>query len=171
MKEYDFILKFKLPADTEASEYLTALYENGCDDAIVGIGKVGSIALDFTREAETVFEAIESAFSNVKATIPKAELIEAAPDLVSLSDIGSIIGCSRQNARKLIHGSITPAHEGKTALWHLANVLEWLQNKKNYTIDSELLLVAQMNMCLNAAKNLSKVDKNVSDKAKNLVAA
>ena len=52
MTEYEFTLKFRLPTpDADPESYLPALAEAGCDDALVGIGQPGRIALDFTREA------------------------------------------------------------------------------------------------------------------------
>ena len=56
----------------------------GCDDALVGIGKPGRIALDFTREADSAEEAVISALSAVKRAIPDAEFVEATPDFVGV---------------------------------------------------------------------------------------
>jgi hypothetical protein len=58
MRAYDFTLRFRL-AETgaEPSEFVDALAAADCDDATVGIGRSGYIALDFTREAGTAFDA------------------------------------------------------------------------------------------------------------------
>lgn len=53
----------------------------GCDDALVGVGQPGRIALEFVREAESAEAALMSALADVKRPIPSAEFIEAAPDL------------------------------------------------------------------------------------------
>ena len=46
MKLFEFTLKFALPESTQdPSPYVDALGESGCDDAIIGVGQKGRIAL------------------------------------------------------------------------------------------------------------------------------
>jgi hypothetical protein len=46
MNEFEFTLKFSLPDSTQNSqEHIEALGEAGCDDAIIGIGQKGRVAL------------------------------------------------------------------------------------------------------------------------------
>jgi len=98
MADYDFTLKYDITAlKGEPDTLLNPLYEAGCDDAIIGIGRPGRIALNFTREARSASEAVSSALSDVKKALPEAKLIEATPDF----DIADILGCSRQNIRNL----------------------------------------------------------------------
>lgn len=79
MKEYDFILKFYLPdGDADPEQYLDALYKAGCDDATIGIGQSGRVALNFIRKANAPVEAITSAIRDVKKAIQDAKLIEAS---------------------------------------------------------------------------------------------
>jgi len=88
MKTYEFELKFSLPNTSQSTEFFVErLAEAGCTDALVGIGQTGRLAFHFTRDANTAFEAVLSAVKNIKEAIPEATLIEAAPDLVGLSDI------------------------------------------------------------------------------------
>jgi hypothetical protein len=77
MTTYDFILRFQLP-DTAAdpAHVIDAIFEAGCDDAVVGIGTPGSIALDFSRDAPTAEDAINSATNAVIRAIPGAKLAE-----------------------------------------------------------------------------------------------
>jgi len=83
MKEYEFTLKFSLPNfQVDPNEYIEKLYENGCDDALIGVGSKGYIALDFIREASSAYDAIASAVIAVKKVIPDASLIEAIPDFI-----------------------------------------------------------------------------------------
>ena len=78
MNEYDFTLKFKLADEHKDPEtYLDILERAGCDDALIGVGRRGGIALHFTREADTALEAVSSAISNVTTAIPNALLVEA----------------------------------------------------------------------------------------------
>ncbi len=72
MTEYEFELKFKLSDEEDPEQYLDALFEAGCDDALVGLGKVGFIGMDFSREAENVHLAISTALRDVREAIPHA---------------------------------------------------------------------------------------------------
>jgi hypothetical protein len=131
MMEYEFELRFKLPADTDANEVVERLGEAGCDDALVGIGQPGRIALKFTREAETAKRAIVSALEHVKKAVPGAKLIEAGPDFVGLTDVADMLGMSRQNMRKLMSRRAavrpTPAHGAPSAC---ATVPMWIKSRR-----------------------------------------
>jgi hypothetical protein len=61
------------------NDLVERLGEAGCDDALVGIGQPGRIALNFTREADSAQQAFISALEDVRRAIPDAELIEAKP--------------------------------------------------------------------------------------------
>ena len=164
MNTYEFKLKFGLPAsENDIDDLVARLGEAGCDDALIGIGQPGRIALDFAREADSALDAISSAFADIKQVVPDAKLIEATPDLVGLTDVADIVGCSRQNIRKIMVASDgtfpLPVHEGKSALWHLSNVLIWLNERKSYQVADDLLDVASINMQLNLAKELAAIDQ------------
>jgi hypothetical protein len=85
------------------------------------VGQRGRIALDFARESTSAWAAIASAVQDVKRAIPGAELIEASPDFVGLSDVADIAGFTRQNMRKLMLSNIATfplaVHEGTPSLW------------------------------------------------------
>lgn len=92
MREYEFILKFRLPDPAvDPGQFIEALAEAGCDDAAIGVGQRGCIALDFAREADTAADAIISAMQAVERAIPGAELIEAGPDFVGLTDVAELV--------------------------------------------------------------------------------
>ena len=174
MAIFEFTLKFSL-ADGEADPqvYVEALAEAGCDDAIIGVGLPGRIAMEFDREAETAFEAVSSAIAEVKSVIAGAKLIEATPDLVGLTDIADILKCSRQNMRKMMINSGAsfplPVHEGKTSLWRLSNLLVWLRDKKQYSFDRELIDLAAINMQFNIARESLEVDASIQQSVRRLV--
>ncbi|MEH6518572.1 MAG: DNA-binding protein [Halioglobus sp.] len=164
MKTYQFTLKFSLPvAESDMDGLVERLGDAGCDDALIGIGKPGRIALDFEREADSAFDAISSAMADIKKVVPEAKLVEATPDLVGITDVADIVGCSRQNIRKVMISSGAefpmPVHEGKSALWHLSSVLVWLKETKSYKIEDDLLEVAIINMQFNAARGLGAIDR------------
>ena len=155
--EYTFTLKFQLVDENgDLSELVERLGEAGCDDALVGIGQRGRLALEFTREANNAAEAVLSALRDVKQAIPSARLIEVAPDLVGLTDVADIVGVSRQNMRKLMlanPGSFpAPLHEGSASIWHLADVLVWLKNKGNYQFPETVLEVSKAALEINVVK-------------------
>lgn len=149
---HEFGLIFQLPANAPAvNDVVEALAEAGCDDAIVGTGHPGRIALEFSREAESAEKAIDSAIDNVRGAVPGVELIEASPDYVGLTEIAEIIGISRQALRKQMLSRLDfprPIHCGNPSLWRLAPVLEWLQ-QRDYRIDPKLRDIARHNMRLN----------------------
>src|SRR5690625_4408471 len=140
--EYIFTLKYALPGnDYDLDSIVDSLGEAGCDDALIGIGQPGRLALEFTREATDAKAAIGSALDDVRRVTPFAKLIEVAPDLVGLTDVATILGMSRQNMRKIMlshqKSFPLPVHDGKIALWHLADILSWLQDKRNYQRSEE----------------------------------
>jgi hypothetical protein len=162
MREFEFTLKFSLPDPrADSAEYIESLGSAGCDDALIGIGQHGRVALSFTREANSAFEAIASARAAVMRAIPGAELVEATPDLVGLTDLADIVGCSRQYMRKLMILSGAsfppPVYGGKPALWRLSNLLGWLKDSKRYQIEETLMDVARANMRFNIAREANEI--------------
>lgn len=162
MREYEFTLKFRLPGgDADPEQFIDALAEAGCDDATVGIGQPGRIALAFNRESGSAFEAITSAVREVRTAIPGAELVEASPDFVGLTDVADLMGCTRQNIRKLMltHRASFPdaVHEGTQAFWHLHQVLDWFTAAQKRNIDHALLEVSAVTMSLNITKQTRRL--------------
>lgn len=176
MNEYDFGLHFKL-ADSQAdpSVYEDELFEAGCDDALLGIGQNGYLGLDFIRTADNAIKAIYSAIKNVKSVIPDGELYYISPDVVGITEIATVMQCSRQNILKLknAHTDTFPFpinSDGKSLNWHLAEVLKWYQNRGN-DVDLALLEVAEFAMQFNLEKQNQNInsDKNLTLKARALV--
>lgn len=158
MREYDFTLKFRLPnTDADPEQFVDALAEAGCDDATIGIGQRGRIALNFTRGARSALDAIRSAVHDVKRAIPGVQLVEASPDFVGLSDVADLIGCTRQNIRKLMVTNIATfpiaVHEGTQSLWHLRPVLDWFAETQKRPIDRALIEVSEVTMKVNIASD------------------
>ncbi|SHM57812.1 hypothetical protein SAMN05216593_101613 [Pseudomonas asturiensis] len=96
--EFTFTLKYELQAsDTDA--LVERLAEEGCNDALVGVGQSGRLSLEFAREAGSVKEAVESALEDVRRAVPDAKLIAATPGLVGLLDVPEIMVVSRPHLR------------------------------------------------------------------------
>lgn len=174
MAVFEFTLKFSLPKTaTDPEEYVQSLAEAGCDDALIGVGLPGRIALEFDREADSAFEAVSTAIEDVKSAIEGAKLVEVSPDLVGLTDVADILKCSRQYMRKLMVSSgrsfPLPAHEGKASLWRLANLLVWLRDNKQYSFDDDLIDLALTNMQFNIARESLGIDVSVQQSLRRLV--
>lgn len=175
MGHYDFTLRFALgqfDADPEAC--LESLATEGCDDALIGLGNNGRIALNFTREAPSAYDAIVSALSEVRRAIPDAKLVEANPDLVGLTDIAKLLGFTRQNMRMLMVRSGAefppPVHEGKPAVWHLSKVLLWLKEKQSHQFDESLLEISRISMQCNLLREMTELDPEISKRLRSIVA-
>jgi len=140
---------------------------------LIGIGQPGRLALEFTREAENAEAAVRSALADVRSAVPSARLIEVAPDLVGLTDVAEIVGVSRQNMRKLMlaypSSFPTPVHEGRASIWHLADVLTWLQARGSYLLPGGVLDVAQVALQVNLAKEERRLTRPVSKELQALV--
>jgi len=148
MNKYEFMLTFRLPqANADPEAYQDVLFEAGCDDAAVGTGKRGMIGLHFVRRAASAEEALQSAIANVERAIPGVQLIEAGPDLVNLTDVADIVGCSRQNMRKYAAGEMRTIHEGfphpvfigSPSLWQLAEIASWLARHAGVQPPAEMI--------------------------------
>ena len=157
MENYTFVLNFTLPGrDASPEQYLDALYDAGCDDAVVGVGQYGMIGLDFTRAAASAEDAIRSALANVLTAIPGAILVRAGPDLVGLTEMAAIFGFSRQNMRKYATGQSggsaafpLPVVLGEPSLWHLAEIVAWLKLHTSVPAQEHVLEVSKAAAKLN----------------------
>jgi predicted DNA-binding transcriptional regulator AlpA len=175
MKEYDFTLKFALRRpDADPDACVEALMREGCDDALIGIGKPGHIALNFIREASSAEEAVISALAAVKRAIPDCRFLEATPDFVGITDIANLLGFSRQNMRKILEKSGTdfppPVHGGSRPIWHLEPVLSWFARKQSRKIDTALLEISRVNRYCNYAKESGLLDRDLPEVFKRAVA-
>lgn len=173
--EYTFTFKYRLAElDCGHADIVERLGTAGCDDALIGVGQPGRLALEFTREADSAEAAMVSALADVKGAVPSAKLIEAAPDFVGLTDVADVIGVTRQNMRKLMlsHAMSFPApvHEGSSAVWRLADVLSWLQAKGSYTLEQSVLEVAVATMQINLVKETRQLTPGVRREVRALVA-
>ena len=134
MNKYDFALIFKLADEIDSEIYLDALYEAGCDDASVCMGKSGWMELDFIRCSHSASEAIESAIADVNRAVPNAVLKHISPDIVGITEIANIMNCSRQYVRQMINSNSytfpNPIYNQSKSLWYLTEVLGWLKDQK-----------------------------------------
>lgn len=163
---YEFTISFALPnGEADPKHYLDALFEAGCDDALVGIGQAGLLSLDFDREATDAVEAVCSAIADVRKAIPEADIVEVSPDLVSMTGIARVLGCSRQNIRKHALSGKTfpkPVHAGDSiSLWHLVEVVAWAQEVDSFRgkLEKTLLELAAVTCKTNLELQLARQRK------------
>ena len=165
MSEFSFTLIFTLPEKgQDPVEWVEALGAQGCDDALVGVGVTGRIALNFTREAQEARLAVVSAIKDVKRIIPGAVLVEVMPDLVGLTDIAELLGFSRQYMRKVMvsrEAFPQPVHDGKTAIWHLEPVLRWMREAGVSKVPLPLVELSAVTRQCNLQRELADLDKDV----------
>lgn len=100
--EFEFDIVVSLPKGAEDEEaIMDALFEAGCDDAVVGLGASGIIGLGFTRAGKDAEVVISETVTQVLSALPKgAQLREVKPDLVSLADVAARLSVSRQALQK-----------------------------------------------------------------------
>ena len=173
--EYVFTLKYRLAArDCDVDDIVERLGEAGCDDATVGVGQPGRIALLFSREAASAFEALVSALKDIKRAVPSARLVEAGPDFVGLTDVAEVAGVSRQNMRKLMLSHAidfpAPVHEGSASVWHLSDILDWLTERGGYYIKADVADVAKSAKQINLAKEVRELEPLFKRQLESLVA-
>lgn len=173
--EYIFTLKYQLAAqDCDLDAIVERLGEAGCDDATVGVGHPGRIALFFSREGSSAFEALVSALKDIKQAVPSARLVEAGPDFVGLTDVAEIAGVSRQNMRKLMLSHAIdfppPVHEGSASVWHLSDILDWLKARGGYDIKTPMLDVAKSAKQVNLARGTRELEPRLNLRLECLVA-
>ena len=77
--EFVFTLKYRLvDEDRDPHTLVECLGAAGCEDALVGVGQPGRLALEFSRQADSAGEAIRSALVDVRMAIPTAQLLRPA---------------------------------------------------------------------------------------------
>lgn len=123
-------------ADLQSEPFIDALFEAGCDDATVG--RVNGVQyLDFDREAESLGEAIISAVRDVEKVdgVQVARVADAG--LVSMTDIATRLGRTRESVRLLVTGARGPGGfpapvtdpRGRYRLWRWSDVTRWLTTR------------------------------------------
>jgi len=79
-----------------------------------------------------------------------------------VSDIADLFAFSREKMRKLVRSYPDsfplPLHEGRSALWHLADVLDWFEAWQARRVDPTLRKVTWATMALNAAREAARLE-------------
>ena len=112
-----------------------ALFESGCDDALLG-RRDGVYFLDFDREAKSFVEAIRTAIRDVQQAKIGASVVRIEPDdFVTAAEIARRVSQSRESIWKYIRGErgsggFPPPASNATKhspLWKWSEVAGWLK--------------------------------------------
>lgn len=131
-QEYEFTLILSGVKEL-TSEVLDALYEVGCDDALVGM-RDGVAFADFSRTADSLREALLSAIRDVEAAGIGARVEHIEPDeLVTMSEIARRLRITREAVRKRVAGLRGPGSfpspagslTSRSPLWRWSDVVRW----------------------------------------------
>ncbi len=135
--------------DLQDDALIDAALEAGCDDAAVG--RVDGIQyVDFDREAAGLDQAIISAVADLERINGVAVVRIANAGFVSMADIASRIGRTREGMRLLITGARGPGGfpppvtdpRSRYRLWRWSDVKHWLTQhlgEELATADDEIL--------------------------------
>lgn len=164
MRTYRFVLIVE-GADLQSDEMFDAVFEAGCDDALVGCSN-GVQFVDFDREAPSVGEAVRSAIDALEG-LPGVTVVRVAgADLLSISDIAARTGRTRESVRLLIAGKRGPGGfpppatdpRNRYRLWRSNDVQRWFaEHYGDQPICPEADVVATVNAELELRHSAGRV--------------
>ena len=152
MSTYHFTLVVD-GTDIQSGATVDGLYEAGCDDALIGRAD-GVQYIEFDREAASLAEAVLSAVADIERVDGIRVLRIADAGLVSMADIASRTGRTRESVRLLVTGARGPGGfpppvtdpRGRYRLWRWSDVERWLATSLGEeTASSEDHVVAAIN--------------------------
>ena len=122
--------------DLQDDAFIHRLFEAGCDDAMAG--RIDGVQyVDFDREAASLGEALLSAVTDVEHVDGVSVVRVADAGLVSMADIASRTGRTRESVRLLITGARGPGGfpapiidpRSRYRLWRWSDVTHWLTTR------------------------------------------
>ena len=168
---YNFVLVLSGVSEPDA-RLEDALFEAGCDDAILAFRK--SIAyLEFDRRAANLEGAILSSVRDVERADSRITVVRVEPgDLVNASEIARRIQVTREYVRLLVQGQRGegdfPAPQsgitGKTLVWSWAEVLRWMSQHamlEDKSLVDAAVTIRDMNDALEVRKDPEIMDRRL----------
>ena len=179
IKTYEFSI-IASGLNPEAGDFETRFYDAGCDDATISFQK-GHIIADFAREAQSLEDAIATAFDAVFSAGAKIDRVEPDP-LVSLTDMAARAGLTRASLFHYSTGkrrSHFPAPvvrvTSESPLWEWATVARWMYEneklEKEAAIDAEIVRQANVAICSGESHLGEKLKKAAKEYSEELEAA
>jgi hypothetical protein len=168
METHQFTLVVEGP-DLQSDDMVDALFEAGCDDALVG--RTDAIQyLDFDREASGMDEAILSAIADIEQ-LSGVEVIRIADaGLVSMADIASRTGRTRESVRLLVTGDRGPGGfpppvtdpRSRYRLWRLSEVERWFADRLGVGLEAaDAHVLAAINAGLELRRHRRSANKRI----------
>jgi len=101
-REFEFDLVFALPQGVaDEGAVLDALYEAGCENAVIGLGAPGLIGVGVTRSGTDAEAVISATARRILNGLPEGlTLREVRPDLVTLAEVAARLKVTRQALQK-----------------------------------------------------------------------
>lgn len=138
MAVYTFTLIVDGP-DLQSEANSAALFEAGCDDALVG--RAGTLQyIDFDREARSLSDAVFTATESIERAVSGATVVHLEPDdLVSMTEIAERTERTRESIRLLISGERGPGgfppaathFKTRNRMWEWHAVAQWFTRSLN----------------------------------------
>ena len=102
MTKFEFDIVFALPVgEFDPLDLSNAVFEAGFEDAIVGLGQRGLVAVALEVEGDDSESVIVSAARRILKHLPEGSALrEVRPDLVSLADVAKRLNIKRQALQK-----------------------------------------------------------------------
>ena len=152
-----------------AIEIEDALFEAGCDDALLGT-RDGVMFLDFERASKSLMEAVLSAVADVQRAKIGLWVARVEPDdLVSAAEIARRVQRSRESIRQLMHGERGPGEfpppmanlTRRSPIWRWTEVASWFEANYGGLCPSDVQDAADV-AAINAALELRRNVRDVS---------
>lgn len=157
--------------DLQDDALIDKLFEAGCDDAATG--RIDGIQyVDFDREAVSVDEAVLSAVTDVERVEGVSVVRVADAGLVSMTDIASRIGRTRESVRLLITGARGPGGfpapvtdpRSRYRLWRWSDVTLWLTMQLGEAGFPSDRFLTVLNASLELRRHRSELDPSSRDR-------
>lgn len=156
--------------DLQSNEIVDALFEAGCDDALVGCSD-GIQYLDFDREAASLEEAVLSAVADIESVDGLKVVRLADAGLVSMADIALRTGRTRESVRLLVAGERGPGGfpppatdpRSRYRLWRATEVEHWMRTYVGEAFESR---EDHVRVAINATLELRHHSSHISEDRK-----
>ncbi len=151
--------------DLQDEGVIDALFEAGCDDALVGRTD-GIQYLDFGRETDTFEEAVFSAIAEVESVAGVKVVRLAEIGLLSMADIAARTGRTRESVRLLVAGKRGPGGfpppvtdpRSRYRMWWSDEVHRWFCESLGEQVERwDSYVIAAVNAGLEFRRRLSGV--------------
>ena len=175
MANHHFTLIVEGP-DMQAEQIIDVLFESGCDDGTVGRSH-GIQFVAFDREADSLAHAVLTAVGDIER-VPDLKVVRIADaGLVSMADIASRSGRTRESVRLLVSGARGPGGfpspvtdpRSRYRLWRWSEVERWLTAYADQEAgSSDDRLLAAINAGLEFRHYASSLDARLQSRVRSM---